>query len=414
MRDLSFKGEIVSDRARKNLSILDTIRRIGPISKTDISSFIGVNVVTVSNYVEEFLRQKLIFEKELDVSKGGRRPVLLDLNNDAGYAIGVGLNLLNSIAVLIDMKGNLITKIKRDRPADKSQDIIDAILGLVKDLLTKATDYKDKIKGIGIALAGIIDNKRETVRWPERIDNTNKYSLITLPLKDIIEKEFNYPVYIDNDATMACFGEQWLSHEVETKDLLYMFSGVGLGIMINGEIYRGASGCAGEVSIYNPNEKQKEEEDFCCVAGQPCILKRWGMDIGMLESAKKKLPSNKNSKIWELCDRSLNNLNLRIIFDAARTEDHLALEIIREAARRLGIKIAFLVNIFNPQVVIIGGGLEEIGMPFIDEIRRTVSEWSFEEAGSAVRIVPSRLGENAVALGAANFIVREIFANVIE
>src|SRR3989338_9123756 len=99
MRDLSFKGESFSDRARKNLSILDTIRRIGPISKTDISSFIGVNVVTVSNYVEEFLRQKLIFEKELDVSKGGRRPVLLDLNNDAGYAIGVGLNLLNSIAV---------------------------------------------------------------------------------------------------------------------------------------------------------------------------------------------------------------------------------------------------------------------------------------------------------------------------
>src|SRR3989338_6622225 len=111
MRDLSFKGESLSDRARKNLFILDTIRRAGPISKTEISSLIGVNVVTVSNYVEEFLRQKLIFEKELDVSKGGRRPVLLDLNIDSGYAIGIGINLLNTIGALVDMRGKLIFRI---------------------------------------------------------------------------------------------------------------------------------------------------------------------------------------------------------------------------------------------------------------------------------------------------------------
>ncbi|MDD5617735.1 MAG: ROK family protein, partial [Candidatus Omnitrophica bacterium] len=98
MRDLVFKDDTISDRAKKNLSILDTIRRAGPISKTDISGLIGVNVVTVSNYVEDFLRQKLIFEKELDVSKGGRRPVLLDLNNDCGYTIGVGFNLSIAIA----------------------------------------------------------------------------------------------------------------------------------------------------------------------------------------------------------------------------------------------------------------------------------------------------------------------------
>ncbi|MBL7197896.1 MAG: hypothetical protein ISS47_07325, partial [Candidatus Omnitrophica bacterium] len=99
MRDLGFKSEVLSDRSKKNLSILDTIRRSGPISKTEISSFIGVNVVTVSNYVEDFLHQKLIFEKELDVSKGGRRPVLLDLNNDSGCAVGIGFNLSNIIAV---------------------------------------------------------------------------------------------------------------------------------------------------------------------------------------------------------------------------------------------------------------------------------------------------------------------------
>ncbi len=412
MRDLGFKGDTLSDRARKNLSILDTIRRSGPISKTEISSFIGVNVVTVSNYVEDFLRQKLIFEKELDVSKGGRRPVLLDLNDESGYAIGIGLNLLNTIAVLVDMKGRLIHKIKKERTQDSASEIVESILKLIKDLLAQSEDYKDKIKGIGIAIAGIVDNNRETVRWPEKIDkDNNAYSLITLPLKDIIEKEFNYPVSVDNDATMACFGEQWLSRETETKDLIYMLSGVGCGIMINGEIYRGASGCAGEVSIFNPKE-QKERDEFYCRAGQPCLLKRWEMDMGMLGLAKKGLSSHKDSKVWEFCKGSADNLNLKHIFEAVRQEDPWAVDMIKISARRLGMKVAFLVNIFNPQAVIIGGGLEEAGVPFIDEIRRTVSEWAFEEASSVVKIIPSRLGENAIALGAANFIVREVFAGV--
>ncbi|NQU19364.1 ROK family transcriptional regulator [bacterium] len=411
MRDLGFKLEVLSDRSKKNLSILDTIRRSGPISKTEISSFIGVNVVTVSNYVEEFLHQKLIFEKELDVSRGGRRPVLLDLNNDSGCAIGIGFNLSSIIAVLVDMRGRLIFRIKRDKPQNKADAIVDSILKLIKDLLAQATEHKDKIKGIGVAIAGIVDSNRETVRWPEKVDKTeNTYSLIPLSLKDIIEKEFNYPVCVDNDATMACFGEQWLSRDLEVKDLLYMFSGVGCGIMINGQIYRGASGCAGEMSICNP----KEQRGFSCEAGQPCFLKRWEIDMGMLDAAREKMPSNKSSKIWELCSGSLDNLNLRNIFEAVRLDDPLALEIIKNAARRLGIKVAFLINFFNPQVVIIGGGLEEAGIPFIEEIKRTVCEWSFNEASSAVKIIPSRLGENAVALGAANFVVREVFAGIKE
>ena len=414
MRDLVFKGENLSDRARKNLYILDTIRRSGPISKTEISSFIGVNVVTVSNYVEEFLRQKLIFEKELDVSKGGRRPVLLDLNNDSGYAIGVGLNLLNMIAVLVDMKGKLILKVKRDRPLDNAADIVESILKLIKDLLLQAEDYKDKIKGIGVAIAGIVDNNRETVRWPEKKDdNANSYTLITLPLKDIIEKEFNLPACVDNDATMACFGEQWLSREVEIKDLVYMLSGVGCGIMINGQIYRGASGCAGEISIFNQKDSHLEDE-FHCSVGQPCLLRRWDVDIGILDLAKKEIGSKKDSKMWQLCNGSLKNLNLNHVFEAGRQDDALALDIIKKSAKRLGMKIAFLVNLLNPQAVIIGGGLEEAGTPFIDEIRRTVSEWAFEESSSAAKIIASRLGENAVALGAASFIVQQVFANVKE
>jgi len=413
MRDLIFKEEAISDRAKKNLSILDAIRRSGPISKTEISSLIGVNVVTVSNYVEDFLRQKLIFERELDVSKGGRRPVLLDLNNESGYTIGVGFNLSNAIAVLVDMRGKLIRRVKIDKVESKASEIIDLISKLIKDLLSQSPEYKDRVRGIGVAIGGIVDKNRDTVRWPEVTDkDTMNYSLITLPLKDMLEREFDYPVCVDNDATMACFGEQWLSQDSQIKNVLYMFSGVGCGIMIDGEVYRGASGCAGEISIYNP--KGKDNGDFSCKVADPCFIRRWQTDIGMLDSARKEIASHKDSKIWGFCNGAADKLELRHILEAARLDDSLAVDIIKKAARRLGVKVALLVNILNPQLVIIGGGLEGAGIPFIDEIKRTVSEWSFEEASSSVKIIPSRLGENAVALGAANFIVREVFANVKE
>jgi glucokinase len=211
---------------------------------------------------------------------------------------------------------------------------------------------------------------------------------------------------------MACFGEQWLSQDPQIKNLLYMFSGVGCGIMIDGEIYRGASGCAGEISIYN--SRGKNNGDFSCKAADPCFIRRWQADIGMVDVAKKEVTSHKDSKLWELCNKSTDKLELKHIFEAARLDDNLAADIIKKAARKLGVKVALLVNILNPQLVIIGGGLEEAGIPFIDEIKHTVSEWSFEEASSSVRIIPSRLGENAVALGAANFIVWEVFTNVKE
>ena len=402
------RAENFSDRAKKNLSILDTIRRSGPISKTDISSIIGVNVVTVSNYIDEFLRQKLIFEKELDVSKGGRRPVLLDLNSESGYALGVGINLLHATAVLVDMRGNLILSVKRERPQQKSSEVVDTILQLIKDILSQANVYKDKIKGVGIGMAGIIDNKRETVRWPEKSGEGYNYSLIALPLKETIEKEFGFSVRIDNDATVACFAEQWLVQEAQMQNLLYMFSGVGCGIIINGEVYRGASGCAGEMAI--------------CVSGESCpksieekhlhFLRRWELDCGILESVEKGLSSHKDSKVYELCSGRKDNLSLEMICKAVEAEDSFALEIIKEAAGKCGIKVAFLVNVFNPQMVIIGGGLEKMGRSFIDEIRRSVAKWSFEEAAGAVKIVPSRLGDNAVSLGAANLVVRDVFANI--
>lgn len=396
---------LLSERSRKNLAILDAIRRAGPISKAEISKSVGLNVVTISNYIDELLRLHLVLEKDLDVSGGGRRPVLLGLNPEAGLSIGVGTNLFSTVAVSVDLSGKIFTHMKIDKKTSDVKEVVNSILEIIRKTLD-SIESKDKIKGIGLGIAGIIDKEKDSVRWPQKLADSYNYATITLPLKDIIEKEFGLPCLIENDATAACFGEQWLTLSPEVKNVLFLFSGVGCGIMINGDIYHGSTGCAGEISIYN----QAEDKDFNCAAGNPCFLKRWEADLGMTEEAKRILKSgNKSSKILARAG-TLDNITLRDIFDAAKAKDEIAVSIVKNAGKRLGIRAAYLVNIFNPQVLIIGGGMEEVSEILLDVVRRAVSEWAFEEMAREVKIIPSSLGENAVALGAANLVIRQVFS----
>lgn len=408
---LDLKGEKFTERERRNVAILEVLRRLGPISRPEISQALGLNIVTISNYIEEFINKNLVFEKEFDVSEGGRRPILLDINPNGGLIIGVGVNLLNIVGVLMDLKGRVITRSSLERKNIGVKDIVKCIIEVIKGVLNKAKFSDSKIRGIGIGIAGIVDKKDGSIRWPEKIGSNYNYASIYVPLKNIIEKEFGFPVLVENDATTACFGERWLDLEPGITNLIYMFSGVGCGIIINGEIYTGATGSAGELSIYNP----KERTPFSCQTGSPCFLKRWDADFGMVEEAQLKISKNADSltpgkRILEIAGNNVKDISLKHIFQAARENDTLAAGLLDNSAKKLGIKIAYLVNLLNPETVIIGGGLEEAGEAFLNTVRSTVNEWAFEEMASSVKIIYSSLGENAVSFGAASLVMRQIFS----
>ncbi len=411
MRSPDFpQKEELTEKEKRNIAILDILRRQGPISRPDISREMGINVVTISNYVDEFIKTNLVYEKDLDVSEGGRRPALLDLNSQAAYAVGIGLNLTNMVGLLIDLKGNIITKTQVSRPKASVKDVTECVLEISREILRRSKDYLAHIKGIGVGIAGLVNKSDGSIRWPQKMDHYYAYASVDLPLRELIEKEFNLPAIIENDATAACFGEHWLDLGRSFKNVIYMFSGVGCGIMINGEVYTGTSGYAGEVSIYN----FKEQELFNCQAGSPCFLKRWETDLGILDDVRAMLAKNKEEamKFLKLTSFGLDNLDLKSIFIASRGKDPIASAALERAAKRLGIKIAYLANLLNPQVVIIGGGLEEAGEEFLNKVNATVKEWAFREITEDLKIVYSQLRENSVALGAASLVIEKIFAKL--
>lgn len=191
-----------------------------------------------------------------------------------------------------------------------------------------------------------------------------------------------------------------------------MYSGVGAGIMINGQIYEGASGMAGEVNIHNPDfERLSEEERENQGIGSLSYLLRWELDMGICAQIKQAIKKGEDSVVLDSAGGKLEAINFRTVVDAANKGDGLAIELIRKAGVRLGIKIAYFVNFLNPEIVVIGGGIEEAGNLILTPIKDSITKWAFEEAWRVLNIVPSRLGNKAVALGAATRVIEEIFIN---
>lgn len=402
IKQILLKDRILTDKERKNLAILEVIRRNGPISRTDISKITELNIVTVSNYVNHYIKKGLLVEGELDESTGGRKPVLVELNPKAGYIVGVGLNMLSMVSVLVDLEVNVIAEIKRERLPENSELVIEKMVEMAQEIIDKGDVDKSKIVGVGVGVPGIIDERGRTIRWPQSLGE--KDLSVCLSIKDTFERRLNIPTFVENDANAAVLGEKWLGLDRDVRHMLYMFSGVGCGILINGEIYRGAMGAAGELGITSYKASKEYAYEIATQLG------RWEMDIGMVHHARKLIEKGEKSILTDLVEGDLSKLTFKELVKAVKEKDRLALQVVEQAGQDLGKKIAFLVNLLNPEIVVIGGGIEDCGAPLLDAIKAAVKEWAVEEATTNLKIIPSAFGENAVALGVVGIVAREVFA----
>jgi len=401
-----FAGHSLSDHEKKNFSILELIRRNGPITRADISKTTDLNIVTVSNYINTYINENLVIESGMEASSGGRKPSLVKLREDQGYAIGLDLGHMGAsgatmIGVITDLSGRIITRIEKKREKDSMDRIIESSLDLIEELMTKKGVYKDRIKGVGIGVGGVVDESLGTVRDSTRNGIRTSY----VSIKGLIEQRFNIPSFLGNDATFAAFGEKMHALPMDIQDVVYMYSDVGSGIIIKGGIYCGASGSAGEIRVNYPRNGE-----YLKVSKNFSFLLPLGLDLGLVSQATKLIKEGGvKTSIAGASIKDLNSITVERIIEAAKSGDTLAIELLEDAAVNLGVRVAYLTNLFNPEIVIIGGGIEKSGSLFLEPLRRTVRKWAFEEAANVVKIIPAHLGRDAVALGAASVVIRDVF-----
>jgi len=399
----TFTYRDISDKKRKNIAILDYVRRKGPISRTDISKETGINIVSVSNYVMSYIKKGLVLECGLDISTGGRRPELIKLNLENAYVIGFDIGPERLIAVLADLSLKTKGKVVLSRPKGSMDQVLNSSVSALEKLIKDTNVPSENIRLIGVGASGVIDISSGTIRDTDPSRGRTRSNFYTLA--NIIEEKFKISTLIGNDATCAAFGEISLSPRSDITEMLYIYSDIGCGIIINGDIYCGASGSAGEVQLLVNNKERMEEGSAVASYGIR------GADLGIVNKAKELIEKGKKTEILELAGGKKENITKKIIITAAQKGDKLAKEILIDAAYWLGIKVAYMINMFNPQLVAIGGGMEEAGSVFLDALTNCVKMYAFEEAFNAVKIMPSFLKEDAVSLGAAALGVRELFLN---
>jgi glucokinase len=220
-----------------------------------------------------------------------------------------------------------------------------------------------------------------------------------LPLKEVLEKALNVPVFIENDANAAALGERWLGagRDINSMILLTLGTGVGGGIVLNKQIWQGADGMAGEIG-----HMTLIPDGRLCGCGNTGCLEMYASARGIVQSYREAVNSSGIAMVAELSSEQ--------IYQAARDGETVACKVMKDMGRMLGIGIANLINIFNPQMIVLGGGVKDAWQLFINATQEEVMRRAFKVPAERTKIVPSLLGDDAGMVGAAAVALQKIIA----
>ncbi len=369
--------------------VLDTIRRNGPLSRTDVSERTGLNKATVSNLTLELLEQKLVEETGLGESSGGRKPLMLLFNGSAGCVVGIELSVTRVKAALTDLTGAIL--LERSAPlGDHSPDAaFDAIRETVRPLIEAMPNTPHGLVGIGIGVPGMVDESGLILYAPnldwEKVD-----------LRSRLEEEFGVPVVVDNEANVGAAGEREYGAGQQVRHLVYVSAGMGLGsgMIIDGQLYKGAWGYAGETG-----HMSIESDGRLCSCGSRGCWELYASERAYAYAAESGQPSLPAETTPELTAY-------------ARSGDPVVLSLYQEIGRRLGIGITNLVNGFNPEKIVVGGPLTEAKEWIEPSMLDTIAERALPYHRRELAVSFSELGSRSAVLGAAHLAVSQFLGQV--
>jgi glucokinase len=316
------------------------------------------------------------------------------------FIIGVDLGGTKIAVGLFTSECKLASQhIQLTNAQEGTQAVIESLRQAIFHLVSQANIGLPQIKGIGVAAAGAIDSHNGVVTLSPNLPGWSN-----IPLRQILNDSLGVPIYLMNDANAAAFGEYLFGAGQNASNLIYVTvsTGIGGGIIINGEVYEGVSGAAGEVGHMTIDINGPP-----CNCGSNGCLEMLASGSALAREARRQIDAGEGQAILEASGGDLAQVSAKTVFLAAQRGDRLAEELIRQTGRYLGIGLANLVNIFNPELIIIGGGLSNMGEHLRGPARKVMQERAYQISAGAVRIVPALLGSASGIIGAAAWTLRQ-------
>jgi glucokinase len=319
---------------------------------------------------------------------------------DLSPVVAVDIGGTKFIVAVIDSDGRALSRIYCLTMAHEGpKKVITRLISTIRAAIKRSAIRTEDIGGIGVAVASIIDSGRGLITEAPNLPRWKN-----IRLRHILSQELEVPVYLINDASAAALGENRLGAGRGFTNMIYLTisTGIGGGIIINGELYEGTDGCAGELGHMIIDAHGPE-----CGCGRQGCLEVLASGTAIARMAKERLKAGEESLVREMADGIIDDVKAEKVAAAARKGDAMALEVIHTAASYLGIGLGNMVNIFNPQLIIIGGGVSKMGEMFLKPVRKSMKEHAFKLPARTVRVVRSGLGADSELLGAAVYTLQK-------
>ncbi|SES93725.1 xylose repressor, XylR [Oceanobacillus limi] len=369
--------------------VLGTIRTHSPISRADIASLTGLNKGTVSSLVSELLEEQLIYESGPGESNGGRRPVMLLFNQQAGFSIGIDLGVNYLLGVLTDLEGNICYE-KLVKFKDLSYEEMEVkLVEVVDNLMENTPSSYYGIIGIGIGVPGTVSKSGEIQLAPN-------LGWKNVDLKTIMEVKYNLPVVIENEANAGAYGEKKFGAGKSFNHIIYVSVGIGIGVglILNGHLYRGNHGFSGELGHMTIESGGRK-----CRCGNEGCWELYASEQALVKNAEKiAFPSLPKDEL------SLENL-----LTLAEAGDLEAIHLFKQTGDYLGIGINNIINIFNPEQVIIGNRMAFAEDWLTEPLKDRMVKQTLWYQQQDLQINFSELSTHSSALGVAAFSVENFF-----
>ncbi|GGD46930.1 ROK family transcriptional regulator [Paenibacillus nasutitermitis] len=378
-------GDLALVKKINTAIVLEAILKNAPLSRAQISEQSGLNKATVSSLVQDLIDHHLVIETGPGQSSGGRKPVMLIFRGSAGYAIGIDLGVNYIRGVLTDLEGTVITGREQTLKTHELEDVLPKLNDCIEALIAAMPQSPYGLVGIGIGVPGIVNDQGDILFAPN-------LAWSHVPLETMMKERFGVPVTIDNEANAGAQGEQKYGAGRGISNQIYVSVGIGIGtgIILGKELYKGASGFSGELGHLSIEMNGRP-----CRCGNKGCWELYASENALLEQAE-----------------PLGYGDLESLLAAAEGGDRKVIELLGRIGECLGIGIANIVNVFNPEVVIIGNRMSRAKDWIGDAVRNAVSRRTLSYHRERLQILFAELSEQSAVRGAAYYAISRFFVKI--
>jgi glucokinase-like ROK family protein len=362
----------------------------GNSTLTELSKELNLSVPTVTKFIGDMFDEGFINDYGKLETSGGRHPNIYGLNPESGYFVGVDIKANGLNIGLINFKGDTM-ELKMDIPyqIENTMESMDELCKHVREFISHLTIDKSKILNINVNISGRVN--------PDEGYSYSIFNFDERPLTETLTQKIGYSVAIDNDTRAMTYGEFLEGSVKGEKNVIFVNVswGLGIGIIIDGKVYKGKSGFSGEFGHISTFDNE-----IICHCGKKGCLETEASGSACHRILLERIKNGENSILSKRINDAKNPITLDAIIDAINKEDMLCIEIVDEIGRKLGQQIAGLINIFNPEMVIVGGTMSLTGDYLLQPLKSAIRKYSLNLVNKDSIITISRLKEKAGVIGA--------------